>query len=277
MKLFYMEREDKVEDKGEVWENSQAKMVDVRDSRAEAASCSKELLTVFRKPPALPPHPQLTTSVFPLLEAVRFVDATFAMFLDELCVAYDLDSNRFRAFLIQRVQSARSSEVKQHFDPEEWIARYCIYEAAKLTGSMKADDDEFGRGWLFKKGRINRSWRRRYFWLDGCCLGYAEAPDCPPRGELQLCDACSVVEAFRPSDGSRRIDLGFVLHTPHRRFHIRARDAWCHKKWVAAIRCSINRAPKRILSDGDACVAEALPWNVVYPTSSDTNAKIATG
>lgn len=258
MSIFDMERDDEVEDEEERWANGNTQVVDVRDSRAEEASCEMQLPSAYQKPAALPPHPQLTTSVFPLLEAVRVVDATFTMFLDELCVAYDLDSDRFRTFLVKRVQSARLSEVNQHFDPEEWIARYCSYEAAKLSGSANADDGDFGRGWLFKKGRINRSWRRRYFWLDGCCLRYAEAPDCPPRGELRLCDACSVIEAIKPLDGSRRVDIGFVLRTPHRRLYIRARDTWCHKIWVAVIRCSINRAPTRTLSNNRAGIAEAI-------------------
>mmetsp|Transcript_37538 Transcript_37538/g.120446 ORF Transcript_37538/g.120446 Transcript_37538/m.120446 type:complete len:263 (+) Transcript_37538:96-884(+) len=184
------------------------------------------------------------TLTLPLLEVTRVVEATFEMFLDDLCERYGFDGKRFRTFLVRRVATMDASR----FDPEQWVARYCRFEALRRPGKVcyfvidDTDDDDPFRGWLLKRGRINRAWKRRFFWLQGTSLKYALDQDAPPRGSLELRRTSTVVEAFH-DDGSRRVDLGFALHARRRTCYLKSQDAWQQRAWVAILRCTINYVP----------------------------------
>jgi len=187
-----------------------------------------------------------TPSKFPLLAVTRFVDATLDMFCADLCRAYDLDVQRFRAYLVKKVTS---NSVTSIFDAEEWIAKYCHQESLRLLRKSQnrqcffvksPDSPDLFQGWLLKRGWINRSWKRRFIRLENTVMIYATDSTSPPRGSLRLSSKCSVAEAV-DDEGARCYDIGFILKTESRAYYFRVFDPWQQKAWVAAFRCAINR------------------------------------
>ncbi|TDH70956.1 hypothetical protein CCR75_006947 [Bremia lactucae] len=50
------------------------------------------------------------------------------------------------------------------------------------TDEFASNETEMDSGWLLKKGQNFRTWKRRYFKLDGKQFSYSSAPDAPPLG-----------------------------------------------------------------------------------------------
>ena len=49
-------------------------------------------------------------------------------------------------------------------------------------------------GWLSKKGKLNKSWKRRWFVLQGARLAYYDSPSTEKKGEILLCNAGCQIE-----------------------------------------------------------------------------------
>ena len=182
----------------------------------------------------------LSPTKCPLEEITGFVETIFDMFLGELCTLYGLDGKRFRNFLVRRV----SMEKNEAFDPEAWIAKYCRFEALRRPGKIcffVLNDNDTYQGYLLKKGRINRAWKRRFFWLDGHFFQYAVDDTKTARGSIDLRES-RVIEALH-SDGTRRLNHGFALHSKSRILYLKSLDVWQQRAWVAILRCAINYFP----------------------------------
>ena len=194
------------------------------------------------------------------------VDATIDMFLEELCEVYCLERERFRNFLLRA--TSEEAENESFFDPEQWVARYCRHEARRCPPSVCffVSDTAF-KGWLLKKGRINRSWKRRFFWLDGNQLKYAvDDHSKEPRGFVELLPRSSVAEVFDNND-TRRVDLGFAIKANNfRTCYLRAQDPWHQRAWVAILRCTINCVPDSS-SETSSSADENSPHSTRSPRS----------
>jgi hypothetical protein len=110
------------------------------------------------------------------------------------------------------------------------------------SGSMSGVENLVREGFLFKKGVINLSFRKRYFLLTTRSLLYFEdkptSPDAVPKGKIDL---ASVSKVDVRSDEARE---RFTVYTAARDYHLRAETVAESEAWIAAISGAVEMEHK---------------------------------
>ena len=94
-------------------------------------------------------------------------------------------------------------------------------------------------GWMAKQGHIFKTWKNRWFVLDGRnVLYYAKEGSAKPRGAIQMVDGTDViVEESYPKP------YCFTIVTPRKRFVLQAADEDEMAEWLEAIQNNLEVVP----------------------------------
>ena len=104
------------------------------------------------------------------------------------------------------------------------------------------------RGWMFKRGRIRKTWKRRYFVLcmpdegelfaggvgEPCLVYFKESPDvqpnAKPQGTMSLVACCGATEV--PKEDK---PLRFMVEAGGRQLYLQAGNLEAMQQWISAL------------------------------------------
>ncbi|EQC38467.1 hypothetical protein SDRG_04175 [Saprolegnia diclina VS20] len=136
--------------------------------------------------------------------------------------------------------SSTSSETRQRrMSTARSSAVHRLSQVSSHSGSIHLggnDADEVVEGWLFKQGRIVKSWKQRYFRLLDHTLSYREAP-----GSTHLLGHGCVVGVER-SNTTHTFGLTIALDG-NRTLHVYAETDYEMRKWLRALTSLVQAMP----------------------------------